>query len=279
MSFNDYSISTAASGSNNIYTVTRNLDTGDSTHDYTIVDGSNNIIYSSTTSSTIVYHGAGNYAAFSIVVDSSAQTVELSSGSLDVDTENATIHGLLMYFAWGVFSLILVLSGRYFKYFYAFRIYVHSFVAIVVLIFNIIAISEYGNSSRPRPSVNKLGDKHESLGRAVVFWTIGTIVLGIVAKILQKFIVHKSQLAKYSRWAHIIIAYLLLIYTHIVILSGLFFFDSPVTYLYYIHLACMILLYATVEVIFQLKSRWKYSDLKSLESKELKTISFEEFQQ
>ena len=127
--------------------------------------------------------------------------------------------------------------------------------------------------------MNKLGDEHESLGGAVIIWTIATIVLGIVAKILQKFIVHKSQLAKYSRWTHIIIAYLLLIYTHIVILSGLFFFDSPVTYLYYIHLACMILLYATVEVIFQLKSQWKYSDLKSLKSKELKTISFEEFQQ
>ena len=270
--------STSTSGNTNTYTISRNLNTGDS-QDYAITDGSHNMIYSYGSSTSMSYHGAQNYGAITLTIDSTTRAVSISSGSVSIDTKNATIHGILLYFAWGVFSFVLVVSGRYFKYFYLFRIYVHAIIGILVLILSIIAVGGYGESGRTRKSVNALGDAHTGIGGLVITWTIVSSSLGLIAKGIQKFVKYKTLFAKYSRWVHIWVSYLLIVYSHIANLSGLYYFDSPYTYLYYVNLAVLALLHITIEVIFQLKSKWKYDDLKSLEEKNFKEITIEEFQQ
>ena len=274
----DITGSTSTSGSTNTYTISRNLNTGDS-QDYMISDGSHNMIYSYGSSTSMGYHGVSNYGAITLTTDSSTRTTSISSGSVSIDTDNATIHGLLLYFAWGVLGFVLVISGRYFKYFYLFRIYLHAMIGIIVLILSIIAVGGYGESGRTRKSANSFGDEHTSVGGLVITWTIVSSSLGLIAKGIQKFVKYKTLFAKYSRWVHIWVSYLLLAYSHIAFLSGMYYFDSPYTYLYYIHLAVIFLLHLTIEVIFQLKSKWKYDDLKTLEQKDFKEITIEEFQQ
>lgn len=242
-STNNIALSTSTSGATNVYSVTRDLDTTDALEDYIIVDGSNNIIYAWSSSTTVAYHGAGSKGALTLTIDSVTQTAALSSGSIKYDTKNATAHALLLYFGWGVLSFILVVSGRYSKYFYSFRIYIHTAAGLTVLLFTIIAVAKFGSSDLPRASANSLGDKHTSLGSAVIILTIITIALGSTAKMAQKFLQKWSVVVKFLRVIHLLVGYGVIVYCHIVFLSGLYLFDSTVTFLFYIHIGILIFTY------------------------------------
>lgn len=184
---NDYTMTTVTSGSTNTYTVTRNLNTGDS-NDYIIRDGDTNMIYSYGTTAAMTYHGNGNYGSLKLTVSASSRSVSIEGGSFNFDTDNALVHGLLLYFAWGWFSFLLIVSGRYSKYFYVFRLYLHATVGLLTEVLTLIAILGFGESDRPRASLNKLGDSHRKLGRAVIFWNIGVICTGVFTKISLVFL-------------------------------------------------------------------------------------------
>jgi len=113
----------------------------------------------------------------------------------------------------------------------------------------------------------------------VVIWVCIVIGFGMFTKLSQKFLRHLTKVAQLIRYFHMLIAYSLIVYTHIVILAGLFFFDSPVTYLFYIHIGCIVACYIVFETINQIKSKWKYKELMALDHKNLKTITIQEFNQ
>lgn len=274
---NDYTMTTVASGSTNIYTVTRNLNTGD-LNDYVIKDGETKMIYAYGTGTALSYHGEGNYGTLKLTVDSANRSVAVEGGAYEYNTDNALVHGLLLYIAWSWLSFILIITGRYSKYFYVFRMYIHSIVGIVVLVMTLIAVSGYGSSDRPRPSLNKLGDSHTGLGSIVLYWTIGVVVIGIFTKLAFVFLRHLTFLPLLARYAHILLSWLLIVYSQITMLSGLYFFDSPVTYLFYIHLGCMCLLLVMIELVFCITIRRKYVYVHDLDKKGLPEMTIEEFQ-
>ena len=46
-----------------------------------------------------------------------------------------------VYIAWNWFSLLLIISGRYAKYFYSVRIWIHGILGLLAVIFNLIGVS------------------------------------------------------------------------------------------------------------------------------------------
>lgn len=275
-SVNDYTMTTVTSGSTNTYTVTRNLNTGDS-NDYIIKDGETKMIYSYGTGTALSYHGTGNYGSLKLTVKSDKRTVSIEGGSYNYDTDKAIVHGLLLYIAWSWLSFILIISGRYSKYFYVFRMYIHSIVGIVALVMTLIGVAGFGEFDRPRASVNKLGDAHKGLGSIVLYWTIGVAVIGIFTKLALVFLRHLTFIPLLSRYAHIILSWILIVYSQIVMLSGLYYYDSPITYLFYIHLGCMCMLLLMIELIFCVTITRKYAYIHDLDKKGLPEMTIEEF--
>ena len=273
---NHYTLSTSTGASKNTYTVSRSLNTGDA-QDYSIPDGRTNMIYAYGSGTTIGYHGNGNYGALAINVDSANRVVTIEGGTIDYSTDNALIHGLILYMAWGLLSVLLIISGRYSKYFYFLRTYVHGIIGLLTLILTVIAILGFGESDRPRESINKLGNSHVKLGRAVVYWMIVAAVMGIATKASDYFSKHKTYMSYYLRYIHLTLTWLLIIYSQIVLLSGMHYFDSPVTYLFYIHLALMVFLLICSEFIFRFKLIWKYNMIVEFEDKDLPIMTEEEF--
>jgi len=261
---NDYTSFTLTSNGNiNTYSVKRLLETADP-EDFNITDGTTNMIYSFGSGVSLGYHGAGVYGAFSFTIDKTSRDVIIGDGSITHDTEKTLIHGLLNYLAWGWMSFFLIISGRYSKYFYSFRTYVHASLGILTLIFNAVAVIGYGEASTPRPPKNFLGEEHTSISGVVLWWALITIIFGILVKASGLFFGRFSFISYYMWFVHVIVGSLLIIYSQIAILSGLYLYDSPITALFYVHLGLMILMIIVLEVLWQFNKTWKYMDILKL---------------
>ena len=98
-------------------------------------------------------------------------------------------------------------------------------------------------------------------------------------KLAGLFLNRYSFVSYYLWFVHVILGFIIIVYSQIAILSGLYLYDSPITFLFYIHLGIMICTLITIEVIFQMKKTWKYSDISQLEAKDLPVMSLEEVNQ
>lgn len=171
---NDYKM-TVSGSSIKTFAVTRNLDSSDSL-DFKILDGEIMITYSYGEGTEFTKESTVFEGEFTLAVKSKLRDVflvhnitrELDGGG---SSDTILLHGLLTYIAWDIFSMMLILSGRYSKYFYSFRIYMHTVLGIATLVFNIIGVG-YGTGESE--SVNGLGDSHTSIAGIVTAWTIAT---------------------------------------------------------------------------------------------------------
>ncbi|CAI2386799.1 unnamed protein product [Moneuplotes crassus] len=265
-----------SSGSINTYTFERDLNTGDS-QDHVIADGSTNMIYAYGFGAAFSSaHGAGMFGAFSISMNSATRDIAFGEGTIKVDTEQTLIHGLFMYIAWGWLSFFLIVTGRYSKYFYSFRTILHGFIGILALIFTLIGVVGYGEGGRTRQSLNSLGDEHTSIGGVVNLWTIITCITGSSIRVVGLLLKRYSFISFYLWYVHVMVGVLLVVYSQIAILSGLYLYDSPITYLFYIHLALMVIMLASLEVLWQLSKNWKYTNIDEIERKGLPEMTMEE---
>ena len=160
-------VSTSTHGSTNTYTVTRLLNDGDS-NDYIITNGTNNMIYA-WGSGTLSDHGP-NFAAFSIDLDLSSGSIQITGGEIIYDNTDTVNHGILWYVAWGWISFFLILTGRYAKYFYFGRAILHIVFAIAILLLTLIAVYSYDDITTYSTTSSFLGKKHKDLGTALIFF-------------------------------------------------------------------------------------------------------------
>jgi hypothetical protein len=247
--------------------------------DFDIQDGELNIVYSYGNGTSYSDESILSTGLFTLMIKSKvsdAFLVHNLTRKLDGEgsSDDILLHGLFTYIAWDIFSVLLILSGRYSKYFYSFRIYMHTIIGILTLIFNIIGV---GFGSGESDSVNALGDSHESLSGIVTAWTITTCVVGTLIKIFGIFFGRLSFLSFWTSWVHTIIAYALIVYSQFALLSGLYYYDSPVTYLFYIHVSVMIIILIIAEVFWRITWNWKYVSIDCLEKKNLPEMSVEDF--
>ena len=274
---NDYTgFAVTSSGGVNTYTFNRNLNTGDS-QDYVILNGKTNLIYSYGGGVLYSQHAGGAYGSLSMTIDTATLDVSFGSGSLSLNLDQTLVHGLLTYIAWGWFSFFLIISGRYSKYFYTFRTYLHAALGILAFLLNVIAVAGFGSGSLVRPSANSLGDKHNSISGVVSWWAAVTTIFGILMSCSRIFFGRYSFLSYYIWYIHVVGAYLLIIYSQVIILSGLYLYDSPVTFLFYFHLGILISLLIVIEVFWQLKMTWKYTDIEQIEEKDLPDMTVKAF--
>ena len=271
---NDYVLKTQIKAPTKIYTVTRRLNTQDKS-DYVIKDGHNSIFIAFGSDSTPRFLEDVVYQHFMLEVATLNRNLA-TSGSTSNSQDKALLHGLFTYVAWNWFSLILIISGRYSKYFYSFRIYLHGVVGVLALIFNLIGVAFSGIDHYN--SQNLLGDAHTGIAGVVSWWAGGMCVIGLFSKICSYFIRHKSYLTIWSRFLHIILSWILIVYAQFVMLSGLYLYDSPMVLLFYLHVAFMIIIGVTFEAAFCIFFKnWKYEYINQLHDKDLPEMSINAF--
>jgi hypothetical protein len=172
---NDYTMLVSGSGPKT-YMVVRNMNPLDSSN-LKILDGELNIKYLYGNGAHFSEESTVSEGDFTVLIRSKVRDVFLVHSltrKLDGEGSSADIllHGLFTYFAWDIFSMFLILSGRYSKYFYLFRMYAHTTLGFGAMIFNIIGV---GYGAGPTDSVNALGDSHTSIGGLVTVWAIVTV--------------------------------------------------------------------------------------------------------
>ena len=272
--YNNYILKAEVKAETKIYSVTRNLNTQDSS-DYTIKDGTNSIFIAFGSDSTPEFLEDLVYEHFKLEVTTSNRNLDSDDDS-DDSGDSALLHGLFTYIAWNWFSLILIISGRYSKYFYSFRIYLHGVVGVLALVFNLIGVA-YSDID-DYDSQNFIGDAHEGISGIISWWAGAMCVIGLFSKICSYFIRHKSYLTTWSRLIHNILSWILIVYAQFAMLSGLYLYNSPVVLLFYLHVAFMIIMGVAFEATFCiLFKNWKYEYINQLHYKNLPEMSIAEF--
>lgn len=270
---NDYTLRTSIVGDLRIYTVTRKPDTHDF-EDERIYEGENPMLYFYSKESPTSLSEMSQ-ETFTLTVEQVDRRMLASGGSST--SHKALMHGLFCYIAWDWFSFLLIITGRYSKYFYSFRIYLHALIGVLACVFNIIGVAYAGIGYTN--SQNSLGDAHTGLAGIVTAWACVMAGIGLVTKIAGRFLKHNSWICIWLRVIHIIPSYFLIIYAQFCLLSGLYYYDSPITYLFYVHVAIMIALLVLFEVLFCFFSQWKYSYIEKLHRKNVPDMSIEAFLQ
>lgn len=102
-------------------------------------------------------------------------------------------------------------------------------------------------------------------------------MIGVICKIAGRWIRHRSYIAVWSRFIHLWTGYLCIVYANFVMLSGLYLYDSPVVFLFYIHVACMIAMLIVIEVCFCFIATWKYEYIEQLHKKNVPEMTIEAF--
>jgi len=116
----------------------------------------------------MAYHGPMQYGAFQLKIDQNLRIISLYHSNL-ADTEvkrKFFLHGLIMSIAWGFLPIFMIISGRYMKHLYTFRMWIHRFVGAVIQLLTVAYfiyfwLTEHGKSSED------LGQYHNFLGQII----------------------------------------------------------------------------------------------------------------
>jgi len=100
-------------------------------------------------------------------------------------------HGIGLYVAWTLLSYMMLITGRYMKYFYLWRMILHTALGVIILILTIIFVSMAGENEG-KSKINSFGKAHGSFSSLTYPWLIFELVSGVLVKIALMFLVHAS---------------------------------------------------------------------------------------
>ena len=160
------------------------------------------------------------------------------------------------------------------KYFYMWRMLLHTVLGVIILIISFVFLS-YANGHGK--SSNKFGDAHGSFGNLMYPWMIFEVASGFIVKIALIFFVHATWIGIWCRVIHMWSAYACIIAGNLMNLSGIYAYGSPLANYVYIHWFVLIIITVILEVNFRVTYKWKYQSINAFENKNVKEITMEEF--
>jgi glucan phosphoethanolaminetransferase (alkaline phosphatase superfamily) len=113
----------------------RNLKVGNSSKNFQFPsNGTVDMKYAFGKGGKIDYHGPMQYGVFKLDINTNLRVAYLYNSELDHTeiTEKFYLHGVVMYITWGVLPLLMVISGRYMKHLYSFRMWIHRLVGAII---------------------------------------------------------------------------------------------------------------------------------------------------
>jgi hypothetical protein len=138
------------------------------------------------------YHGPVQYGGITMKINQNLRTVEFEHSNIDTVTTSFFFrHGLMMYIAWGVMSLVMIISARYLRILYKSRMWIHSISGSLIIITTVSTTLMIYLNERPR-SNEGLAYYHKYLGVFICFWSFIQGLGGFVSRrIIKRFPVRK----------------------------------------------------------------------------------------
>ena len=198
------------------------------------------------------------------------RTFDFLGSSLDSNQ----IHGIGLYSAWCWLSYFMLITGRYMRCFYLWRMILHTFLGIAILILTIVFINQQDGDGE---GTNSFGEYHESLAVLTLPWIIFEVVWGIAVKFALIFLVHMSWVGIWCRVIHMWTAYGWIIANNVVVLSGIYIYGSPLANYLYLQWGILIIITIALEIVMRWTSKWRYENIHYLDYRNLKEITIEEF--
>lgn len=180
------------------------------------------------------HHGRGDRGQFHMTIDRASGNAffgdEIPSGDIYFK-----VHGILMYMAWSIMTFISIVSGRYMKHFYNFRMIIHAstglLIAVNTVVLVLFAITKYGaEGSNPTYA-------HKPIGIIIMAVSVIQCVGGMTVRTLMTSFSLQNIWSNRAKIGHQIFGYLLIIFSNFQVVTGLNNYQSPVENLIYLHFA------------------------------------------
>mmetsp|Transcript_29997 Transcript_29997/g.26567 ORF Transcript_29997/g.26567 Transcript_29997/m.26567 type:complete len:274 (-) Transcript_29997:1377-2198(-) len=185
-------------------------------------------------------HTKGERGLFSMRAYSKSQNVEIDSVIFAKDMYYK-LHAIFFYIAWSILTFILIVSGRFMRHLYNFRMIIHASTGLLItlntVIMVIFALTIYVPARRP---VTKY--KHNPLGISVMVISIIQTVGGLILQNLYSNLKWNSMISIRVKKFHQIVGYILIIISNAQVVTGLYLDESPVKNLIYVHFIVFILM-------------------------------------
>ena len=242
-------------------------------------NGTINMIYSWGPTEELHYHGVSRYGGISLDIDQSLRFVQLDNGQLHSgEVKWFAIHGIVMWLCWGLFPLILIVTGRHLKFLFKIRMWLHIIFGIATVATTVSYAIYIWKYKRTLNEDGSIGSQHNFIAKIIFYWCIIHAVLGILSRLVMRFLKWSSSIVFLMKFIHQWSAYLLIIWANYQLYTGMASLNSKYTYVLFIyHLAAVIALVIR-EVSYQYKFEYKHEDKQQLVAKNLPKISQPEFE-
>lgn len=202
--------------------------------------------------------GQGNFArhqrtdrgVFSIRINSKSRTILFAKDS-DPNDVFYKVHGIIMYITWSILSFFAIVSGRYMRHLYNFRMVLHASVGTLIMsntvIIVVLALEAYPAKTKPKIA-------HNPIGILVMVLSILQFIGGMTVRQSNANLNWKSKWAFFSKLGHQLFGFMVILISNFQVVTGLINYESPVKNVIYVHFAVYALILVGIEVIF----RWRY---------------------
>lgn len=213
------------------------------------------------------YHGRGNRGGFIMKISSSTGSVtfgnDLSGGDVFYK-----IHGIIMYITWSILTFISLVSGRYMRHMYKFRMIIHASIGTLIMS-NTVIIVVLALTTYKRDGELELG--HSGVGIAVLVVSILEFMGGITVRQTYQIQKWKTKWAMFSKVGHQVFGLAIILLSNFQVVTGLINYDSPVKGLIYAHFAVYLVLLGIIEVLYRI--RYKYKEKGIVQKEGLPTVT------
>jgi hypothetical protein len=199
------------------------------------------------------YHTRPQRGFFKMLLDPQTGKVHFD-GVIDDTQIFYKIHGIVLYCTWSIVSFLVIVSGRYMRHLFKFRMIIHASMGVLLttntVIIVLLSLTEYSTPSSPKYS-------HKALGIFVMVMSILQMFGGMTVKQVQRSISWKSKVAGVSKLGHKILGFCLIVIANAQVVTGLYNYESPVKNLIFLHFVIYILMLVAIEVLYRYRFQYK----------------------
>jgi hypothetical protein len=199
------------------------------------------------------YHGGTQRGFFSMQLNNQTGVVSFN-GQGDAQRTFYKIHGIILYTTWCIVSFLVLVSGRYMRHLYKFRMVIHASMGILLVtntvIIVLLSLTQYPATGTPKYS-------HKTLGIVIMVMSLLQAVGGITVKKTISGVKWNQKLSLRTKFVHQIFGFITIIISNAQVVTGLYNYESPVKNLIFLHFAVYILIIVAIEILYRFRFQYK----------------------
>lgn len=121
----------------------------------------------------------------------------------------------------------MIVTGRYLKFLYKFRMWIHGTVATAIIIITVANVVYFWRTEHTHPEDGSIGTQHNTNAKIIFYWMLVQYVIGILVKISLEYLKWNSKITMAQKFVHQISAYFLILIGNYQLYTGMKSLGSP----------------------------------------------------